>query len=156
MAYSRGNLAVKEKSAQRSHPSQRYRETTKVVTRRSTLPVREKLLYMVTIIFCVAVMAGLLWQNVTLYSIKRQMFNLNTDIQAMSAEIKELSIKKEKLEEKIPEEAAKLGYVEPEEEGFHVQVPPGTSSVAAPGESVETNGSSEEADNADGLTAIRK
>ncbi|MCM3698500.1 hypothetical protein [Paenibacillus macerans] len=156
MAYSRGNLAVKEKSAQRSHPSQRYRETTKVVTRRSTLPVREKLLYMMTIIFCVAVMAGLLWQNVTLYSIKRQMFNLNTDIQTMSAEIEQLSIKKEKLEEQVPEEAAKLGYVEPEEEGFHVQVPPGASSVATPGDSAETDGSSEETDHADGLTAIRK
>ncbi|MED4958689.1 MULTISPECIES: hypothetical protein [Paenibacillus] len=144
MAYTRGNLAVKQKSAERKNPStQRYRETTKVVTRRSTLQVREKLLYMVTIIFCVAVMAGLLWQNVTLYNIKRQMFNLNADIQAMSAEIKELTVKKEKLEEQIPEEAAKLGYVEPEVEGFHVQVPPGASTAA----NSETDAPSDQAGN---------
>ncbi|GJM72279.1 hypothetical protein HMSSN036_44950 [Paenibacillus macerans] len=100
-------------------------------------------MYMVTIIFCVAVMAGLLWQNVTLYNIKRQMFNLNADIQAMSAEIKELTVKKEKLEEQIPEEAAKLGYVEPEVEGFHVQVPPGASTAA----NSETDAPSDQAGN---------
>lgn len=123
MAYTRGNLAVKEKQAERSYQPQRYRETTKVVTRRSPLPVREKLLYMMTVIFCVAVMGGLLWQNVSLYNIKRQMFNLNTDIQAINAEVKELSIQKEKLEEQIPEKAKELGYVQPEVEGFHVNVP---------------------------------
>ncbi|EOS57882.1 MULTISPECIES: hypothetical protein [Paenibacillus] len=123
MAYTRGNLAVKEKQSERSYQPQRYRETTKVVTRRSPLPVREKLLYMMTVIFCVAVMGGLLWQNVSLYNIKRQMFNLNTDIQAINAEVKELSIQKEKLEEQIPEKAQELGYVQPEVEGFHVNVP---------------------------------
>ncbi|MCK8487841.1 hypothetical protein M0651_11715 [Paenibacillus sp. MBLB2552] len=127
MAYTRGNLAVKEKQAERSYPTQRYRETTKVVTRRSPLPVREKLLYMMTVMFCVAVMGGLLWQNVSLYNIKRQMFNLNTDIQAINAEVKELTIQKEKLEEQIPVKANELGYVQPEVEGFHVRVPAGTN-----------------------------
>lgn len=122
MAYTRGNLAVKENTAARGQ-NPRYRETTKVVTHRSPLPVREKLLYMATIIFCVAIAAGLLWQNSQLYDIKRQVFNLNTDIQSISAQVKELSIQKEKLEERIPEEAAKLGYVEPQNEGVHVQVP---------------------------------
>jgi len=122
MAYTRGNLAVKEKTAARGQ-NPHYRETTKVVTRRSTLPIREKLLYMVTILFCVGIMGGLLWQNSQLYGIKRQVFNLNTDIQNISVQVKELSIQKEKLEERIPEEAAKLGYVEPVDEGVHVQVP---------------------------------
>lgn len=126
MAYTRGNLAVKEKQAERSNQTQRYRETTKVVTRRSPLPVREKLLYMMTVMFCVAVMGGLLWQNVSLYNMKRQMFNLNTDIQAINAEVKELKIQKEKLEEQIPMKAKELGYVQPEVDGFHVRVPTGT------------------------------
>ena len=68
MAYTRGNLAVKEKTATRGQ-NPRYRETTKVVTRRSPLPIREKLLYMVTILFCVGIMGGLLWQNSQLYDI---------------------------------------------------------------------------------------
>ncbi|MFD1176049.1 hypothetical protein ACFQ3W_07020 [Paenibacillus puldeungensis] len=126
MAYTRGNLAVKEKVAERSYPSQRYRETTKVVTRRSTLPIREKLLYMMTVVVCVAIMGGLLLQNSTLYNIKRQMYNLNTQIQAINVQVKEMSIRKEKLEQQIPQEAAKLGYVEPVEEGFHVKLPAGT------------------------------
>ncbi|WMT42436.1 hypothetical protein RE628_08740 [Paenibacillus sp. D2_2] len=122
MAYTRGNLAVKEKATARGQ-NPRYRETTKVVTRRSSLPIREKLLYMVTILFCVGIMGGLLWQNSQLYGIKRQVFNLNTDIQNIGVQVKELSIQKEKLEERIPDEAAKLGYVEPQDEGVHVQVP---------------------------------
>ncbi|WP_232729920.1 hypothetical protein [Paenibacillus phocaensis] len=138
MAYTRGNLAVKEKQAERSHQPQRYRETTKVVTRRSPLPVREKLLYMMTVMFCVAVMGGLLWQNVSLYNIKRQMFNLNTDIQAINAEVKELAIQKEKLEEQIPAKAKELGYVQPEVEGFHVQVPPGMLEKDGVSEDTET------------------
>ncbi|AZK46882.1 hypothetical protein [Paenibacillus lentus] len=131
MAYTRGNLAVKEKTQQRGYQSQRYRETTKVVTRKSTLPVREKLLYMFTIVFCVAVMGGLLWQNSKLYGMKRDMYNINSDIQKMNAEMNELMIRKEKLEVQIPQEAAKLGYTEPNEEGFHVQVSTGAGSEAA-------------------------
>ncbi|MEF2964677.1 hypothetical protein V3851_02455 [Paenibacillus sp. M1] len=123
MAYTRGNLAVKEKADERGYKAQRYRETTKVVTRRAPLPVKEKLLYMVTVLFCAAVMGGLLWQNASLYNVKRQMYNLNTDIQAISAEIKELTIQKEKLEEQIPQKAAELGYVEPVDEGFMIEVP---------------------------------
>ncbi len=123
MAYTRGNLAVQEKTAERGLQSPRYRETTKVVTRRSPLPVREKLLYLVTVLFCVGVMGGLLWQNSNLYSIKRQMYNMDTDIQAMSVQIKEMTVQREKLQEQIPQEAAKLGYVEPLEEGFHIQIP---------------------------------
>lgn len=123
MAYTRGNLAVKEKTAERRVQTERYRETTKVVTRRSPLPVREKLLYMATVIFCVAVMGGLLWQNSNLYNIKRQIYNLNTEIQTMTVQVKEMSLQKEKLEERIPEEATKLGYVKTGEDGFHIEVP---------------------------------
>ncbi|MNH41506.1 hypothetical protein D3C78_1557750 [compost metagenome] len=75
---------------------------------------------MLTVAFCVAVMGGLLMQNAQLYDIKRQMYNMNREIQAVNVEINELTIQKEKLEEQIPEEAAKLGYVQPEEEGFHI------------------------------------
>lgn len=134
MAYSRGNLAVKEKVAERSYQSPRYRETTKVVTRRTTLPVREKLLYLMTVVFCVAVMGALLLQNVNLYDMKRQMYNLNADIQTISVQVKELSLQKEKLEEQIPEEAAKLGYVEPSSEGFHIQVPANSQAAGSASE----------------------
>lgn len=123
MAYTRGNLAVKEKAAERKVQTERYRETTKVVTRRSSLPVREKLLYMATVIFCVAVMGALLLQNSNLYNIKRQIYNVNAENQTMTLKVKELSLQKEKLEERIPEEAAKLGYVKTEEDGFHIEVP---------------------------------
>lgn len=131
MAYTRGNLAVQERTAERSYQSPRYRETTKVVTRRATLPVREKLLYIMTVIFCVAVMAGLLWQNANLYNIKRQLFNLNSEIQTMTLEVKELSFQKERLEESIPSEAAKLGYVKPDIDMFQIEVPVTSSSGAS-------------------------
>ncbi|SDE77270.1 hypothetical protein SAMN04488542_10265 [Fontibacillus panacisegetis] len=122
MAYTRGNLAVKDQTARREQQSPKYRETTKVVTRRAPLPVREKLLYMMTVVFCVAVMGGLMMQNAELYDIKRQMYNLDKEIQSVNVEVKELAIQKEMLEMKIPEKAAELGYVQPAEEGFHYDV----------------------------------
>ncbi|MXO80411.1 hypothetical protein GRP75_21955, partial [Paenibacillus sp. OT2-17] len=59
MAYTRGNLAVKERARQEQVQQQRYRETTKVVTRRRELPIREKLLYLLTLVACI-VIAGML------------------------------------------------------------------------------------------------
>ncbi|WP_044479285.1 hypothetical protein [Paenibacillus antibioticophila] len=137
MAYTRGNLAVKERTAERSYQSPRYRETTKVVTRRTSLPVREKLLYIMTVIFCVAVMAGLLWQNANLYNIKRQLYNLNSEIQTMTLEVKELTVQKERLEESIPSEAAKLGYVKPDMDMFQIEVP-ATSDAGGTSEDMTT------------------
>ncbi|MNN35696.1 hypothetical protein D3C81_1495540 [compost metagenome] len=67
-------------------------------------------------------MGGLLLQNSQLYNIKRQMYNLDKDIQVLNVEVKELSIQKEMLEEEIPKKAAELGYVQPDEEGFHYEV----------------------------------
>lgn len=122
MAYTRGNLAVKEKRKQ-SYSPERYRETTKVVTRRTSIPAREKLLYLFTIMLGVAVMVGLLVQNSTLYGIKRDMYNMKASITKMNVEISEHATTKETLEQKIPEEAAKLGYVESIEEGVNIAVP---------------------------------
>ncbi|MMZ69905.1 hypothetical protein D1872_328300 [compost metagenome] len=50
---------------------------------------------------------------------------MNADIQKIQVQVKEMAVQKEKLEEKIPEEAAKLGYVSPAAEGFHIQIPVG-------------------------------
>ena len=41
MAYTRGNLAVKEKASQERVTQQRYKETTKVVTRRTVFELRK-------------------------------------------------------------------------------------------------------------------
>ncbi|MNJ48748.1 Cell division protein FtsL [compost metagenome] len=122
MAYTRGNLAVKEKRKQAYSP-ERYRETTKVVTRKTTIPAREKLLYLFTIVLCVTVMVGLLLQNSTLYGMKREMFNMNAQIKQTNLEISQHATTKETLEQQIPEEAAKLGYVEPLDEGVNIAVP---------------------------------
>lgn len=123
MAYARGNLAVKQKSAERGYQPERFRETTKVVTRKTTLPVGEKLLYLLTVLVCVAVMGGLLLQNSGIYNIKRQMYNIDAEISKNNVQIKELSIQKEILEQQIPEKAAELGYILPLEEGLHVTIP---------------------------------
>jgi hypothetical protein len=71
----------------------------------------------------VAVMVGLLIQNSTLYGIKREMYNMKASITKMNVEISEHATTKETLEQKIPEEAAKLGYVESVEEGVNIAVP---------------------------------
>lgn len=111
MANVRGNLALKEKRVQR--PTDRYRETTKVVTRKAVLPMQEKLLYLFTIIICSLVAGVIIWRYAQIYDLNRQMQSMNREIQAMKQEMTVLKIEKEKLEspERIRGEAEKLGLI---------------------------------------------
>ncbi|WP_415639992.1 hypothetical protein [Paenibacillus sediminis] len=105
----RGNLAVKEKSSERV--SQRYRETTKVVTRRSPLPMKEKLVAILTVMVCVAIAGLIIWRYALIYDLNMQIQNADRNITDMKQQVTLLQLQKQKLEDRIAEEAVSLGYV---------------------------------------------
>lgn len=116
MAYTRGNLAVKEKTSGRGQALPKYKETTKVVTRRAPLPVAEKLLYMLTVVFCVAVASVLIWQNAHVYDLKYKVHQTDNAISKNKRNMSILEVKKEQLEQAIlPTALKELNLKKPEE-----------------------------------------
>lgn len=113
MAYTRGNLAVKEKTSGRGQALPKYKETTKVVTRRAPLPVGEKLLYIFTVVFCVAVASLLIWQNAKVYDLKYQVHRTDYDISKVKLKMSALEVKKQQLEQAVLGTALQMGYQQP-------------------------------------------
>lgn len=131
MAYTRGNLAVKEKTSGRgqaqSQALPKYKETTKVVTRRAPLPVSEKLLYICTVVFCVAVASLLIWQNAKVYDLKYQVHKTDYDISQVKQKMSALEVKKQQLEQAVMSTAMQMGYEQP---GDSENEPSGSASGA--------------------------
>ncbi|MFC7681551.1 cell division protein FtsL [Paenibacillus sp. GCM10028914] len=118
MAYTRGNLAVQER--QKEQKSQ-YVETTTVIKRRSQLPKREKLLYLMSVLFVVAVMGWVGMSHVQIYEMNRQIQKADLEIKTLNQGIDTLQVKKQTLEMGIAQKAKELGYVQAEQENaIHV------------------------------------
>ena len=118
MAYTRGNLAVKP--IERVSPG--YREQIKVVTRRSSIPTREKLLYLATVIICVALASLVIWRYAYIYDLNKQSQRVSGEITSNKTKISQLEVTRQTLKEKIVETATKEGYVLPLEENI-IHVP---------------------------------
>lgn len=114
MAYTRGNLAVQPKRKEEVNPL--YREKTKVVTRRRVLPLKEKLLYMLTLGVFVLVAITLISRYVQIYDLNMQAQKLDTKISQDKKQIATYQMEKQNLEQKVAEKARELGYVSPDEE----------------------------------------
>ncbi|MFD0616366.1 MULTISPECIES: cell division protein FtsL [Paenibacillus] len=110
MAYVRGNLALKEKKIQRT--PDRYRETTKVVSRKGLLSTQEKLLYLFTIVVCSLVAGVIIWRYAQIYDLNMQMQKMSREVQVMKKEIAVLKTEKEKLSSPaaIYDRAVALGF----------------------------------------------
>ncbi|USB34496.1 hypothetical protein [Paenibacillus sp. YPG26] len=127
MAYTRGNLAVKEKTSGRGQALPKYKETTKVVTRRAPLPVGEKLLYICTVIFCVVIASLLIWQNAAVYNLKYQVHQIDKEIIQAKQDMSDLEVKKQQLEQGVRDYAINvLGYEQP---GIRENDPNGSAST---------------------------
>ncbi|WP_416294892.1 MULTISPECIES: hypothetical protein [Paenibacillus] len=112
MAYTRGNLAVKEKATQERVTQQRYKETTKVVTRRTGLPAREKFLYLMTLMVCIVIGGALMWRYAHIYDLNKQAQSTLSETREAEKTIADLQVEKERLNNLVIENARKLGYVE--------------------------------------------
>ncbi|WP_211745444.1 hypothetical protein [Paenibacillus sp. Marseille-Q4541] len=113
MAYTRGNLAMKERATAEQLKPQSYKETTKVVTRRTGLPAREKFLYLMTVLVCAVVVSVLVGRYASIYDLNKQTHTVNQSITVANKEISVLDVQKEKLESEIVAKARELGYIEP-------------------------------------------
>lgn len=121
MAYTRGNLAVKEQQKPAKRTSPGYREKTMVVTRRTYLPIKEKLLYLLTIVACVMVASLIIWQNANIYGLNKETQTVERAIKKSNAEIKKLTVQKQELLNGIRDKAIQLGYQEPTGESINVE-----------------------------------
>jgi len=114
MAYTRGNLAVQPKRKEQANPL--YREKTKVVTRRTGLPIQEKLLYLLTLTVFVLVASGLIWRYLHIYDLNKQGQQLDEAIAKTNKQIATYQMEKQKLEQMVADRAKAAGYVAPDEE----------------------------------------
>lgn len=110
MAYY-GNLALKpERKPEHIHNPAKQTET---VVRRKSIPVGEKLLYMLTVALCALVAGFIVYRYAEIYEINRQIQEINRTYDQLTSQSKALQREVERLSDprKIIEEAKKMGYV---------------------------------------------
>lgn len=109
-AYTQGNLAVK--------PERTVEPKRRVVVRKKTMPVQEKVLYMFTILVCVIVAGAIIWRYAQIYDMNLKLEKLSRDIEQLRQENRQLTIKVEELKDpgRIREMASQFGYVSPEQD----------------------------------------
>lgn len=113
MAYTRGNLAVQQQREQKTNP--RYREKTKVVTRRTALPLQEKLLYLLTLALFVLVASVLVWRYVHIYDLNKQAQELDSTISTAKKQIAVYQKEKQDLEQQVAVKARNWGWTSPDD-----------------------------------------
>lgn len=140
MAYTRGNLAVKPKAQERV-TQQRYKETTKVVTRRTGLPAREKFLYLLTLIAVIVVGGMLMSRYAHIYDLNKQAQSTIADVKEDQKAIADLQVEKERLNNQVIENAKALGYVEASDKDV-IFVPRTTTTNTSKGAESSSNAAS--------------
>jgi len=88
LAYVNGNLAMKPN--RRSQEEIVIRETTKKVIRKKSIPAKEKLLYMFTVVVFTVIAGALLLRYAQIYDINLQIKQVNTEIKATNIEVQQL------------------------------------------------------------------
>lgn len=123
MAYINGNLALQPKPKRKQEQQPAIRETKRVVVTRKTIPVQEKLLYMFTVLVCVAVAGVIIFRYAQIYDMNLKIKQLNNSYQTMYVEMEVLKKQVEKLSdpERIRKMAETQGMVSSLEGGITVQ-----------------------------------
>ncbi|MFC6331369.1 cell division protein FtsL [Paenibacillus septentrionalis] len=88
MAYHYGNLAVKPKRKQQEEYV--IRETRKKVVKRKSIPVGEKLLYLMTVLVCVIVASIIISRYADIYNINLHIKQVNSEMQSMQLDVQQL------------------------------------------------------------------
>jgi cell division protein FtsL len=121
VAYVNGNLALQPKRK----PGQEtvIRETKKVVIKRKSLPVQEKLLYLFTVLICVVVAGVIIFRYAQIYDMNLQITKLNNEYQTVNVELEEMKKQVEMLSdpERIRKMAESQGMVSGLEGGITVK-----------------------------------
>ncbi|WP_317890762.1 cell division protein FtsL [Paenibacillus arenilitoris] len=99
-----GNLALQPKRKQDRKTV--VKETKRVVKTRRSIPVQEKLLYMFTVLVCVAVAGVIIFRYAQIYDMNLQIKKLTSDYQTMNVEMEDMKKQVEMLSD--PERIRKL------------------------------------------------
>lgn len=104
-AYIHGNLALEERS------SRKVKVKEKVVVRRRSIPVQEKLLYLFTIIVCVIVAGAIIWRYSQIYEMSNKIQQIEREMKVLQVENNKLKLEIGKLSspERFQKEAVKFG-----------------------------------------------
>lgn len=108
-AYINGNLAIEPKPPKK----EKAQEHKKVVVKRRTIPVQEKLLYLFTVIVCVLVAGVIIWRYAQIYDLNTRMQKIESEIQTLQIENNKLKLEITKYQDpkKLLDQAKQLGLV---------------------------------------------
>ncbi|CAI6020046.1 cell division protein FtsL [Cohnella sp. JJ-181] len=110
-----GNLAVREERQpeQQKKPQQQRAAQTATHVRRKSIPVGEKLLYLLTVFVCVAMAGIILYRNAGLYEMNRDIQQTTSEYETSADQTKELQREVDKLRDpaRIQRLATEKGYV---------------------------------------------
>ncbi|MBP3964238.1 cell division initiation protein [Paenibacillus lignilyticus] len=131
MAYVNGNLALQPKRKPEQRPQ--FRETKKVVIKRKSLPVQEKLLYMFTILVCVIVAGVVIFRYAQIYQMELQIKQLTKQHEQLTEQVAFLTSEFEKARDpkNIRDLAEKYGYTYPEDDSSLIKVNAATETPVA-------------------------
>jgi cell division protein FtsL len=122
MAYVNGNLALQPKSK----PEEQHviREKKRVVVKRKSLPVGEKLLYLFTVLVCAVVAGVIIFRYAQIYDMNLQIKKLNSEYGAIRVEMEDLKRQVEMLSdpERIRQMAESQGMVSKMDDGITLRV----------------------------------
>lgn len=108
-AYINGNLAIEPKPPKKA----KVQEQKKVVVKRRTIPVQEKLLYLFTVIVCVLVAGAIIWRYAQIYELNTRMQQIESQIKALQIENNKLKLEITKYQDpkRLLDQAKSLGLV---------------------------------------------
>lgn len=117
-AYMHGSLAIDDQYERKSQT--RVQETKKTVVRKHTVPAREKLLYLFTIIVCVIIAGMIIFRYAHVYEMNTQIQHIEKEIERLEMENKALVLSVRKLQEpnRLYEIGTQLGFVQPAEQAI--------------------------------------
>lgn len=128
-AYMHGSLAIDDRRHEQS--TTRVRETRKVVLQRHSVPAREKLLYLFTILICVIVAGLVIFRSAQIYEMNTKIQNIEKEIARLELENKALILSIRQLQEpnKLYEIGIQLGFNQPSKEAI-TQISPQPVEIA--------------------------
>lgn len=127
--YMHGSLAIDDRRHEQS--TTRVRETRKVVLQRHSVPAREKLLYLFTILICVIVAGLVIFRSAQIYEMNTKIQNIEKEIARLELENKALILSIRQLQEpnKLYEIGIQLGFNQPSKEAI-TQISPQPVEIA--------------------------
>lgn len=113
-AYMHGNLALNDRNERK--------DTVRIkrVLRKHTIPAREKLLYLFTIVLCVAVAGLIIFRYTQIYEVNTKIQHIENEITRLEAENRSLMLSVRKLQEpsRLNEIGVELGFAPPADESI--------------------------------------